>query len=219
MGFSKQSFEFLKGLEANNNRDWYQANKAAHKAHLEAPLVALLEALTNRLSDAPRPLMGDKKTMFRLNRDTRFSEDKTPYKTAVSGMLTTTGVKGDGGGLLYLHCARGGGFLGVGFYGMSPKQLAPKRQAMIARAEDYARVLDELKAAGRTLDMSMSLTAMPRGFSEHADHPHAEHIKLKSYIIREDLRESDWTSGDVVDKAEKLARDVMPLLLFHGAKA
>lgn len=215
MGFTKLSFDFLKGLEANNNRDWYHAHKVDHKSYLEAPFMALLDALTNRLSDAPRPMIGDKKTMFRLNRDTRFSQNKTPYKTAVSGMLTTTGVKGEGG-LLYLHCEVGGGFLACGYYGMSPKDLVPKRQSMIEREDAYGEVLEALNAAGRALDMSMSLSSMPRGFAEHTGHVHADHIKLKSYILREDLTEVDWTSGDVVDKAERLARDAMPLLKFHG---
>ena len=216
MRFSKASFDFLIALEANNNRDWFQANKSTHKDHLETPFVALLEALTNRLEDAKRPLIGSKKTMFRLHRDTRFSENKTPYKTAGSGMLTPTGVKGDGKGLLYLHCAAGGGFLGTGFYGQSPKELGPKRQSMIDQEDEFSDVLDGLKAKGRALDMSMSLTSMPRGFAQHTDHPHASYIKLKSYIVRQDLTEADWTTGDVIDKAEALARDSMGLLSFLG---
>ena len=213
-GFSSESFALLRGLEANNERDWFHARKADIKAHVQEPFAALLEALTNRLSDAPRPLMGGRRTMFRMNRDVRFSEDKRPYKTAVSGMLTASGAKDEGGGVLYLQIGTDGGFLGTGFHMLSPKQLAPIRDAVVERSDEWDAVLDGLRAAGRALDAGNSLSSMPRGYAEHAGHRHAESIKLKSLLLREDLTEADWTSGDVVDVAERLARDAMPLLRF-----
>ena len=214
-GFTGKSFELLEGLAANNEREWFHAHKSDIETHLREPFAALLEALTNRLSDAPRPLMGGAKTMFRMNRDVRFSEDKSPYKTAVSGMLTASGAKAEGGGVLYLQIDVEGGFMGSGFHMLSPKQLGPFRDAMIARADEWDDVLARLDAAGRTLDGENSLTSMPRGYAEHDGHRHAASIKLKSLLLREDLPKIAWTSGDVVDRAERLARDAMPLLTFE----
>ena len=214
-GFSEKSFAFFKELEENNNRDWYNDNKAVFKDHVEAPFVSLLEALTNRLDGTALPLIGGKKTMFRLHRDTRFSEDKRPYKTSLGGMLTPSGSKGEASGLLYLHFASDGGFVASGFYGLSPKQLAPMRQAMVDRADAFSDVLAHLANAKRELSTAQTLSSMPRGFSEHAQHQHADMIKLKSLIVTEDLTPAIWTTGDVIDHAQAMAVDTVPLLKFQ----
>ncbi|MEM6388719.1 MAG: DUF2461 domain-containing protein [Pseudomonadota bacterium] len=213
-GFQEDAFAFFRELSQNNDRDWFNANKKRFKDGVEAPFIALLEALSNRLSDAPRPLMGGKSTMFRLNRDVRFSEDKSPYKTNASGLLTPTGSKSELAGIVYMQMGAEGGMAVVGFYNLSPKQLGPMREAMIERAGKLDEVLAALDGAGRSLDPSMSLSSMPKGFTEHAEHRHAEIIKLKSLMVREQVPKAEWLSGDVIDRVEALARDCMPLLRF-----
>ncbi|MEM6914704.1 MAG: DUF2461 domain-containing protein [Pseudomonadota bacterium] len=213
-GFSEASFQFLNELEENNDREWFNANKKRFKADLEAPFIDLLEALSNRLSDAKRPLSGGKSTLFRMNRDVRFSEDKSPYKTNVSGVLTPTGTKSELAGIVYMHLEVGGGFAVAGFYNLSPKQLGPMRDAMVERADTFDKVLEALQSQGRDLDRSMSLSSMPKGFTEHSDHRHAEAIKLKSLMVRQDIPKQAWLSGDVIDHVEALARDAIPLLTF-----
>ena len=215
-GFTAKSFEFLEGLAANNDKEWFHAHKDDFVEYCETPFIALLEALSNRLSDADYPLEGGKKTMFRMNRDVRFTEDKRPYKTSVSGLLTPSGSKSEDRGLLYIHFDAEGGFTATGFHTMSPKRLAPIRQAMIDRADEWDAVKESLDAAGRSLERDDSLTAMPKGFTDHDDHRHAEDIKLKSLIVREDLPKVAWTSGDVIDRIESLARDAQKLLTFEA---
>lgn len=218
-GFSDQSFGFLEGLEANNTRDWFMANKAVFQSHLETPFVQLLEALSNRLDGTRLPYSGSKKTMFRLNRDVRFSEDKRPYKTAVSGLLTPSGTKDMLSGVLYLHLASDGGFMAAGFHALSPQQLAPIRQAMIDRAEEFDAVRTQLRAAGHELDPENTLSGMPRGFTDHAAHRHADAIRLKSLIVRQNLTRQMWISGDVIDRAQAFATEVAPLLGFQKPAA
>ncbi|MCC1495051.1 DUF2461 domain-containing protein [Cognatishimia sp. F0-27] len=213
--FSKDAFAFLRELTASNNREWFNANKSRYTKELEAPFAALLEALSNRLQDARRPLSGGKSTMFRPNRDIRFSKDKAPYKTNVSGLLTPSGTKSEVAALLYVHLEPGGGFASAGFYNLSPKQLMPVRDAMIERADTFDEVLSALDQANRKLASGHELTSMPRGYAEHAAHRHADHIKRKSLLVTQELSETDWTSGDVIDHIEKLARDAMPLLTFQ----
>lgn len=214
MPFSDASFGFFADLAENNDRDWFNAHRKTFKDEVEAPFIGLLAALSNRLEDAPRPVIGGKQTIFRLNRDVRFSEDKSPYKTNMSGLLTPTGTKSEMAGIVYLHLEADGGFAVAGFYNLSPKQLAPMRDDMIARADKFDKVLQALEASGRKLDRSMSLSSMPNGFTEHVDHRHAEFIKLRSLMVREDLPKDLWLSGDVIDRIEALARDCMPLLRF-----
>ncbi|MEM1377828.1 MAG: DUF2461 domain-containing protein [Pseudomonadota bacterium] len=213
-GFSEASLGFLSELQQNNNRDWFNANKKRFKSDLEAPFIDLLEALSNRLTDAKRPLMGGKSTMFRMNRDVRFSEDKSPYKTNVAGLLSPTGTKSELSGIVYVHMDATGGFAVAGFYNLSPKQLGPMRDAMVERADAFDEVLSSLRSTGRELDRSMSLSSMPKGFTENAEHRHAEVIKLKSLMVRQEIPKKDWLSGDVIDHIEALARDCMPLLTF-----
>ena len=214
-GFSTETFAFLRGLEENNNREWFNENKAQFTAHLEQPFADLLEALSNRLSDAKRPLSGSKSTMFRMNRDVRFSKDKTLYKTNVSGMLTPSGTKSEVSSIVYLHLQTGGGFTAAGYYNLSPKQLIPIRDAIVERAERFAEVLAELAQSGRSLDDDKMLSSMPRGYAQHTEHRHAKHIRRKSLLIQQPLTEDDWISGDVIDHVERLARDAMPLLTFQ----
>ncbi|MGR3467073.1 MAG: DUF2461 domain-containing protein [Shimia sp.] len=213
-GFTDRSFEFLEGLAANNDRDWFNANKQTFEEACEAPFIDLLEALSNRLSDAPVTLEGSKKTMFRMNRDVRFSKDKSPYKTSVSGLMTRDGTKGEMGGILYIHLDAQGGFAGTGWHNLQAKDLAPYRDKMIADPDGFTEIREALTKAGRDFDWDNSLTRLPKGYTDFEDHPHADTLKLKSYLIREDLPKTAWKTGDVIDRVEKLARDAMPLLKY-----
>ncbi|MEM8579264.1 MAG: DUF2461 domain-containing protein [Pseudomonadota bacterium] len=214
--FTQTSFDVLEGLAANNTKEWFHENKARYEAYVQSPFLALLEALSNRLSDADRPLEGSKKTMFRPNRDVRFSEDKRPYKTSASGLLTPSGTKSEGGGLVYIHFDPEGSFTGAGFYNLSPKALGPMRDRILAKPDAWDGVKGALAAQGRDLGDENMLTAMPRGYSEHAEHRHADDLKRKSFLLREDLPKSAFLDGDAVDRIEILARDAMPLLSFFA---
>lgn len=215
--FDARSFAFLKSLAAHNDREWFTAHKEDFAARLERPFIRLLETLSKRLADAPRPLSGGKATLLRMHRDLRFSKDRRPYKNNISGMLTTSGERKMAGGIVYVHLDIAGGFAAAGHHDLSPTELRPIRDAMIARAGDFAEVKAGLAKAGRDLDRHDSLTAMPRGFADQADHPHAAEIRLKSVSLREDLGRALWLSGEVADRVEALARDAMPLLAFADA--
>jgi len=214
--FSEDSFAFLTGLAQNNNRDWFTEHKARFQTTCEAPFANLLEALSNRLMDAPIPLEGSKKCMFRMNRDVRFSEDKSPYKTAVSGMLTRDGTKKEMNGIAYIHLDASGGFAACGWYKLQAKDLGPFRDRIVADPDGFSEVIEDLKAANLSLRTEDSLKSMPRGYAEHDGHPHADALKLKSFIVWQDLTKSAWISGDVTDQVEHLVRSSMPLLRYFS---
>lgn len=213
--FNHDSFTFLSELADNNEKDWFNANKKRFKIGIEGPFIALLEALSNRLEDTRRPLSGGKSTIFRMNRDVRFSKDPSPYKTNMSGLLTPSGAKSQVSALVYMQMDKDGGFAASGYYNLSPKQLGPVRNAMVERAEVFDGVLEALAGAGRAFADYESLSSMPRGFAQHAEHRHAEHIKRQSLLVREELPKSAWLDGSVLDRVEQLARDTMPLLTFQ----
>lgn len=216
-GFSQESFEFLQNLAANNTSEWFQANRKAYETHLRKPFIALLEGLTLRLADAPVPLIGTAKTMFRINRDVRFSKDKTPYNTQVSGVLTASGAKSQNSGVVYLMIGQGGGMMAAGWHNLKAGDLAPFREAMVADAKSFSDMKEALKDNGLALETSNSLARMPRGFEYAEDHEHAEAIRLKSLLIQQDLKRADWTSDRIIGEAENFARAAMPLLTWGRA--
>ncbi|MEM9762333.1 MAG: DUF2461 domain-containing protein [Pseudomonadota bacterium] len=214
---ASEGFALLEGLTENNNRDWFTANKQAFEDALIAPFAAILEAASDRLAAEGVTLTGGRDTMIRMNRDVRFSKEKTPYKTGVSGVLTRSGKKSDDDGLAYLHLKAEGGFAAVGFYNLSPAALSPIRDAIIERAEAFDSILAGLCAAGRELSEGEMLSAMPRGYSEHVAHRHAEHLRRKSLIVKAPLERSAWTSTDATDALVRLVLDGLPLLKFVRA--
>jgi uncharacterized protein (TIGR02453 family) len=213
-GFSEKSFAFFEGLSENNNKEWFNAHKSDFHDYVEGPFLGLLEALTERLSDAVIPLRGNPKTKFRMNRDVRFSDDKSPYKTSIAAVLTPSGTKEESGGLLYVQMDANGGFTGTGWHNLAPNALMPFRTAMVDAPEAFDAVQTALAKAGRRLADDNCLTAMPRGFEPYHDHRHSASIRLKSLLLSEELAKTAFTSGDVVDRVEKLARDAMPFLLW-----
>ncbi len=214
LGFSEESFVFLKDLENNNNREWFASNKDAFRSLLEIPFVRVIDALNDRLGDADYPLRGGRQSMYRIHRDVRFSKDKTPYNTHVNGLMSPSGKKSNEAGLLYLQIDVKGGFASTGFHRLSPRQLTPIRDAIIERAGAFDLVLRSLNEAGLAVDRGDALAAMPRGYSRHDGHRHADYIRLRSLLVRRNLSKDQWLSGDVIDDVEALVRSAMPLLVF-----
>ena len=211
---SKTSFDLLDQLARNNTKDWYDAHKADIKTHCLAPFGEMLEHVSNRLKDSDRPLEGSAKTMFRMHRDVRFSKDKTPYKSSVSGVLTPSGTKAEMAGMVYVEMNASGGWVVGGFYKLPTAQLSLIRQRIIDEPDAFQTVLDGLSDAGTGLADMDRLTRMPKGFSEYEDHPFAEDIKRKSFIIRADVAMASWLNGDVTGIVADLACTVGPLVKF-----
>jgi len=212
--FTKDSFVFFEELVENNNREWFHAHKKDFQDKIERPLLDLLDMLSHRLSDAEVPLRGGAKTTFKMNRDVRFSADKSLYKTSISALLTPSGTKEEMGGVIYVSMDQAGGLAAAGWYKLPPKALKPLRQKIIEDETGFDRVRDALSKAGRVISANDTLSSMPRGFEAFGDHRHADIIKLKMLVLSENLPKSAFLKGDVVGRIEALARDAMPLLQF-----
>ncbi|MBV6633814.1 MAG: DUF2461 domain-containing protein [Alphaproteobacteria bacterium] len=214
LGFSARSFTLLTELAANNNREWYLPHKVEIGEHLLDPFIAMLGSISFQLQARDMPFQGGKKTMFRMNRDTRFSKDKTPYRTNIAGLLSPSGTRDDAEPFIYLQIDRTGGFVAAGRYNLTAKALAPIRNRIVEHEDRFARMEESLAKAGLALDYSMSLSSMPRGYAEHADHRFAKAIKLTSLITRRDIPKADWKSGKVIDEAVEFGMAVRPLIDF-----
>ncbi|WP_439620794.1 DUF2461 domain-containing protein [Hyphomonas sp.] len=209
-----KAFSLIGELDANNNKAWFDAHRQDIKDNVQIPFQTVLEAITQVLVGTPTPFRGGGQTMFRMNRDVRFSKDKTPYNPQVSGVLTRTGTKSEMAGLTFLCLDKIGGFAASGFYNLSPSDLGPIRDRIVEKPRVFADVVSELANAGYELMREDALKSMPRGYSEHADAPFAEFLKLKSFIVRRDLTRKDWTSGDVVEHVAHLTTSCSCLIRF-----
>ena len=212
--FSENTFQCLEEIELNNNRDWFIANKNRLEQEVRGPFASLLETLSNLLSENGLSLHGGPKTMFRMNRDVRFSNDKSPYKTFVSGLLTKTGTKDISTGLVYLHLDSRGGFVVSGLYQPPTERLYELRTSMIKKHSEFAATLSSLRMAGLELDSTDATKNMPRGFSEFADHEHSESLKLKNIMIRRDLKRSEWWKPGFDTEVVQFAMASRPILEF-----
>jgi uncharacterized protein (TIGR02453 family) len=212
--FTQKSFDLLAGLAANNEKAWYDHHRDDFNACLRDPFGGVLELVTERLEDTEVPLAGGPKTMFRQHRDIRFSKDKSPYSTHVSGLLTPSGTKAEKEGILYVHLDSSGGFIACGFYQLKAAELAPIRDRIIAEPTAFSYVLKDLTEAGLSLSDEDKLTTMPRGYSQYDEHEYAEYLKLKNLMVQVQLGRGAWLDGDIVDCIVEYAKGSASLLEF-----
>lgn len=210
-GFTTQTFQILGELEENNICEWYEENKERLKEHARLPFAGMLGIATVLLEGSRYPLIGNEKTMFRQNRDVRFSKDKTLYKTHVSGLLSRSGTKKDMDGVAYAQVGSKGGRVAGGFYQLATADLNKVRDRMVVDAEQFADIAKTLEDKGLRLNRENTLKTMPRGFKEHEEHPLAEFLKLKSFTVRAEQPKDIWLSGDIVERLVGLSEMIGPL--------
>ena len=211
-GFTDATFRFLSDLAEHNDSGWFAAHRETYDRWVDEPFVHLLEEVTGRLEGKPVPLRGGAATTFRMNRDVRFSADKSPYSTHRSGLLTAGGTKAEGSGLVYVQLSADGGLLAGGLYKPQTAALDPLRRSMVEEPERFSSVVEQLREAGHELDTSDAVKTMPRGYAEHVDHPHAAHLRLKQLVVSQTLPKQTWLDDTVADRVSAFALDVAPLL-------
>ncbi len=214
-GFSAKGLAFLKELDAEQNRDWFEANKAIYEQELRAPLAALVTTLGLALSVEGLELACDpKRAIFRIHRDVRFSKDKRPYKAHVSAALTRDGEK-MAPGLIYVHVDPKGSFVAAGFYNPEPPALQRIRQRIADKPDEIKEIVKKLAKSGLTLDGEDALKRTPRGFEAVDDEALVELLRLKTLVVRRPLARKIIGDGDAMITAiTAFARDVHPMLRF-----
>lgn len=216
-GFTEMTFRWFRELTENNASSWFAENRGTFQANVEEPFEHLLEDVTRRLAGTAVPLRGGAATTFRINRDVRFSADKSPYATHRSAVLTTSGTKGESGGLVYVQLAADGGLLAGGLYKPATAQLDPVRQAIVEDPDRFDAVVAELASRGHHLDRSEAVKTMPRGYTDYADRPYADHLRLKQLVVMQTLPKATWLDDSITDRVCDFAVGVAPLLGFVRA--
>ncbi len=196
---SNKTFALFAELQANNNRSWYNAHREEIYQSATMPLTSVLEAATVALSSTKLPMIGSSGTLFRINRDIRFARNKAPYKTQVSGLLTPDGTKLADEGVAYIQLDQNGGHMSAGYYNLTPIVLKRIRDRIVESPKEFRAVLKDLEKQGLQLTRDMSLTSMPRGYSEFKDEWFAEYLKLKVFLVRTKLSKKPWMSGTITE--------------------
>lgn len=180
--------QYLTELSENNTRPWFLWNKPRYdilRTEFEEMVTELIKALIR--FDKQVAACNPKKAMFRIHRDTRFSKDKTPYKTRFSAGITPHDKRrpsAGGGSTYYFHIERDGtlGF-GVGEYLPPAPRLKAIREHVVNDATGFAKVLKNkhLRATFNDMLDEDKLQRPPKGFDP--DHPHVDYLKLKSFFV------------------------------------
>ena len=209
--FSPELFAFLRELEEHNEREWFNANKARYEQHVKDPALAFVEDLGHRLPQVAPRLTADKRSLFRIYRDTRFSKDKTPYKTHVGIYFRhERSADADTAGL-YLHLEPGHVFLGAGIWHPGSAALKRIRDALVARPGGWREAVAAVGPTWRLAD-GESLKRAPAGYP--ADHELIEHIRRKSFAIVSPLTQREATAGGFLDECEARAAQARPFMSY-----
>jgi uncharacterized protein (TIGR02453 family) len=216
-GFRPAAFQFLDGLRENNDPVWFKPRKGLYESEILAPFGALIAAVSEALSEAEIPLVGDpRRAIFRIYRDVRFSADKRLYKTHAGAVLTRSGTKRDPG-LLYLHVEPRESMVAAGFWHPEPPMLLRLRRAIAAEPEEFLSIADELAGAGCPIGSDQQLSRLPRGFDAITGTRAADYICWKSFTTRAKLNNAEMQSPDLVDRVVAFAKLVQPLLEWGWA--
>ena len=212
-GFGPKALDFFRGLGFHQSKAWFDENRGLYESDVKAPLVALVGALSEGCAEAGLPLRGDGRSLFRLNRDIRFSKDKRPYKTNGGAILSSDGSKRNPG-LLYIHIDPEGCFVAAGFWHPEPPQLLALRKAIAAAPKRFRTLLAKLKKAGLSLGDGEALTRLPKGFEGVEDEAAGAAIRMKNLVVRRAVPDGRLRRPDLVDDIVAFARDASPLLRF-----
>lgn len=213
---TKESLQFLDDLKTNNNRDWFQENKKRYeifKKDYHQLVSDFLDAM--KPMDASLELLEVKNCTFRINRDIRFSKDKSPYKAHL-GVWLSTGVKGQNRSGYYVHIEKGASFIAGGLYSPEAEDLKKVRKEIAFFHEDLEAIIadENFKKEFENLDVTEtnSLKNPPRGYEK--DHPAIEFLKLKSFTATQKFDIKEVTQKDFVSKMSQKLIALKPLNEF-----
>ncbi|AOW08042.1 DUF2461 domain-containing protein [Flavobacterium gilvum] len=204
---SKDTLQFLEDLKANNNRDWFLENKKRYEA-VKKDYHQLVGSLLDTLKplDSSLEMMEVKNCVFRINRDIRFSKDKSPYKTNL-GIWISPGSKHIEAPGYYLHIENENCFVGGGLYCPQPDQLQKIRKEIHFFYDDLVEILNDKKFKSiyesLSRDENSTLKNPPKGYDK--EDPAIEFLKLKSFTAIQKFDTKLATQKDFVSIiAEKM---------------
>ncbi len=195
-------FAFFRELRENNNREWFAANKDRFECVVREPLLQFIREFDFRLRAISPNFVADPRrsggSLFRINRDIRFSKDKSPYKVAAGIQFRHRAGKDVHAPGYYLHLEPGGCFAGCGIWRPDGPTLLKIRRAIVRRPEDWSDALRDGSDPRRFKLGGDRLRRPPKGFDPA--HPLIEDLKWKDYVLFRDLGEEQVQSPGFIDE-------------------
>lgn len=213
-GFSPDALSFLRALKRNNRRDWFQPRKEKFEALIKAPMLELIECLNQQLMDfAPQYITPPQKAVYRIYRDTRFSKDKTPYKTHVSAIFPHSHAVKREGAVFYFHFTEKELLIFGGAWAPERDELLAYRAHLAEHHEEFRRILAEkqLKRLVGSLE-GEQLSRMPKGFCE--DHPAESLLRHRQWYLESTLDAKVIASPKVVSEIARRFALMAPMVEF-----
>src|SRR5229473_2399845 len=213
-GFSPDALAFLRSLKRNNRREWFQPRKEKYNKLIKAPMLELVNALNEELAQfAPEYVTPPQKAVYRIYRDTRFSPDKTPYKTHIAAIFPRhTAIKREGA-VFYLHFTEKELLAFGGVYGPDRDELLAYRGLIQEHYQELEEILRD-KTLRRTTGglQGAQLSRMPKGFP--VDHPAERLLRQKQWYLECTLAISLLTAPRVVPELAKRFALMAPMVEF-----
>lgn len=215
--FSSQTIQFLKELKANNNRDWFHANKSRYEEKVREPSLHYIEAMADPLMAlSPYFVASAKKTggsLMRIHRDIRFGNDKTPYKTNIGIQFRHAAGKDVHAPGFYLHLEPGNFFLAAGMWAPDTPTLTKVRTLIDEYPDEWASLRRKVVNQKSGFELhGESLKRAPKGFDP--EHAQIEDLRRKHYIVSKQLTQKVLTSKDVVKETTAMFKKTTPLVKF-----
>jgi uncharacterized protein (TIGR02453 family) len=212
--FTNKTLAFLRKLKRHNERDWFLAHREQYESDVRSPMVTLIERLAVDLKTfAPDLVATPKTSIYRIYRDTRFSSDKTPFKTHVSAIFPHRRLTKHGGAGLYFHVATDHVLIGAGIYAPEPRQLYQLRQYVSANLQEFRSIVESPTFRRSFGEISgQRLQRVPRGFA--TDDPAAEHLKLRQFMARAERPAEFATQLRFYHSLKRLFEQLAPFVRF-----
>ena len=208
-----QTLNFLSTLEINNNREWFNENKPLYleaKANFENVVNEIIAEVAEFDESVER--LEAKNCIFRIYKDTRFSKDKTPYKTNIGASLVEKGPKTLNHAGYYIHLENEKSFLAGGVYMTEPKNLKAIREAISSDGETFLKILNK-KTFKDVLELQgTNLVKVPQGFDK--ENPMGDYLKFKQFTVFHSLSDEEVLDKNFVKNTVKVLKEIYPFNRF-----
>jgi uncharacterized protein (TIGR02453 family) len=211
--FTLEGLRFLRGLARNNNRDWFNARKPVYEVEIKRPMLAVIEAVTGAMMDfAPGHVRAPESIMMRIYRDTRFSNNKLPYKPHVSAWWVHDGLQKTSGAGFYLHISGKQVEIAAGAFMPDVEQLRAIRRFLLEHHQEYRKVAQArgLRRLFSKDEGGEPLSRSPKGFP--AEHPAAALFRQKRWGFGASLLPETATRPDFAKTVASYFRAASPLV-------
>lgn len=210
----KKTLDFLTQLKKNNSKEWFDKNRDTYEV-VKKNFYSFINEMIHAISQFDPAVKSTeaKHCVFRINRDIRFSNDKTPYKTHLSADISPGGKKSFSAGY-YIQIQPGGSFLAGGVWQPPTPQLNAIRQEIDYNTIVFKKILSEknFKKHFGSLSEEDKVKTTPKGYEK--THPEIELLKLKSFLVVKDLKDKDLLSKNFTEECTEVFRAMHPLNKF-----